>query len=366
MVQPLIRPAHTGISRRAAVALLLVVLMVAAVAILNLVNVPKVIYRPGPAYDALGEVNGTDVISIQGLDTYPTSGALDFTTITLSGGPRFPVSAWEWLGAQFDSSSAIADEADVFPDDVTADKVREQNLELMTASQQQASVVALRAIGEDVPEEVKVAQVLVDAPADGVLSVNDHIVAVGGTAIKTPDQLREVLQDVTAGDEADFTIVRDGKTLNIPVPTKKQTDTAADGTTSSRTIIGIYPASDFELPYDITVNAGNVGGPSAGLMFTLAIYDSITPGELTGGHNFAGTGTINSEGDVGPIGGIAQKMIGAHNAGADYFLAPADNCPAVKGNIPEGLKVAKVATFDEARDVVEAVGKDPKAQLPQC
>ncbi|MGB3829804.1 MAG: PDZ domain-containing protein [Ornithinimicrobium sp.] len=366
MAQPLTRPAHTGISGRAALALMTVVVLIAAVAILNLVNVPKVIYRPGPAYDALGQVNGADVVTVEGLPTYPTSGTLDFTTITLSGGPRFPVSAWEWLGAHFDSSSAIADERDVFPPDVTPAQVREQNLELMTDSQQQAAVVALRAIGEQVPEEVKVAQVLVDAPADGVLSVNDQIVAVGDQDIETPDELRDVLQEVTPGDEVDFTIVRDGTEQQIAVPTTEQSETAADGTTTSRTIIGIYPASDFELPYDIKVSAGNVGGPSAGLMFTLAIYDSITPGELTGGRDFAGTGTINSKGEVGPIGGIAQKMIGAQDAGADYFLAPADNCPDVVGNIPDGLAVAKVATFAEARDVVEAVGKDPKAPLPQC
>ncbi len=366
MVQPLIRPAHTGISRSAALALVAVVVLVATVAILNLVTVPKVIYRPGPAYDALGQVDGTDVISVEGLTTYPTSGTLDFTTITLSGGPRFPVSAWEWLGAHFDESSAIADERDVFPEGVKPAEVREQNLELMTNSQQQAAVVALRAIGEDVPEKVKVAQVLVDAPADGVLSVNDHIVAVGDEIIETPDELRDVLQEVAAGDEVEFTIVRDGKEQQLMVPTVEQTDTDPDGTEVSRTIIGIYPASDFDLPYDVTVNAGNVGGPSAGLMFTLAIYDNITPGELTGGRDFAGTGTINSQGDVGPIGGVSQKMIGAQDAGADYFLAPADNCPEVLGNIPDGLLVAKVATFDEARDVIEAVGKDPKAPLPQC
>ncbi len=366
MAQPLTRPAHTGISRSAALALITVVVLVATVAILNLISVPKVIYRPGPAYDALGQVDGTDVISVEGMPTYPTSGTLDFTTITLSGGPRFPVSAWDWLGAHFDESSAIADERDVFPKDVTPAQVREQNLELMTDSQQQAAVVALRAIGKKVPEEVKVAQVLVDAPADGVLSVNDQILAVAGDTIETPDELRDVLQDVTAGEEVEFTIVRDGTEQQVMVPTVEQTDTAPDGAEVTRTIIGIYPASDFDLPFDITVNAGNVGGPSAGLMFTLAIYDSITPGELTGGRDFAGTGTINSKGDVGPIGGIAQKMIGAHDAGADYFLAPAENCPEVVGNIPDGLSVAKVATFDDARDVIEAVGKDPQASVPQC
>ncbi|CAN5530206.1 PDZ domain-containing protein [soil metagenome] len=366
MAASLVRPPHTGISRRAGFLVVTVVLVVAMVAVLNLVHVPKVIYRPGPTYDTLGEVDGTSVIEVDGLKSYPTAGTLDFTTITLSGGPRFPVSAWEWIGAQFDPTTSIADEKEVFPDNVTPAEVREQNLELMTNSQQQAAVVALRAIDEEVPEEVKVAQVLVDAPADGVLSVNDTIVRVLDTDIESPDDLRAILQEVTPGEDVDFVIERDGEMQTIAVPTTEQVDTDADGNQSSRTIIGIYPVSDFELPYDIAINAGNVGGPSAGLMFTLAVYDMITPGELTGGLDFAGTGTMNSKGDVGPIGGIQQKMVGAQRGGAEYFLAPAKNCGEVKSNIPDGLKVAKVATFDEARDVVESVGQDPDADLPQC
>lgn len=366
MTASLIRPPHTGISRRAGLFLLIAVVVIAVVAVLNLVHVPKVIYRPGPTYDTLGEVEGTRVIEVDGLETYPTSGSLNFTTITLSGGPRFPVSAWEWVGAQFDPAASIVDEAEVFPADVTPAEVREQNLELMTDSQQQAAVVALRAIDENVPEEVKVAQVLVDAPADGVLSVNDRIVRVLDTDIGNPDDLRDILQEVTPGDDVDFEIERDGERQTISVPTTEQIDTDAEGKESSRTIIGIYPVSDFELPYDIVINAGNVGGPSAGLMFTLAVYDVITPGELTGGLDFAGTGTMNSEGDVGPIGGIQQKLIAAERGGAEYFLAPAGNCAEVAGNIPDGLKVARVATFEQARDVVESVGKDPDAELPQC
>ncbi|HKJ13153.1 MAG TPA: S16 family serine protease [Ornithinimicrobium sp.] len=366
MTQPLFPPAHTGISRRAALVLVSVVVAVAVVAVLNLVHVEKVIYRPGPAYDTLGEIDGTAIVEVEGLPTYPTSGTLDFTTITLNGGPRFPVSAWEWMTASLDPSSSVADEHEVFPDNVTASEVREQNLELMTGSQQQAAVVALRAIGEKVPEEVKVAQVLKDAPADGVLKVNDRIMAVGDTSIRTPDDLRAVLQEVEPGGAADFTIERDGEQQRLEVPTTRRTSTEEDGTEVSRTIIGIYPASDFDLPYDVSINAGKVGGPSAGLMFTLAVYDTITPGELTGGRDFAGTGTISSDGEIGPIGGIQQKMIAADRAGADYFLAPSGNCGEVAGHVPEGLKVAGVATFDEAREVVEAVGKDPDAPLPAC
>jgi PDZ domain-containing protein len=360
------RPAHTGISRRAGLVLLTVVVTVAAVAVLHLVHVPKVIYRPGPAYDTLGKIDGRPIIEVEGLQTYPTSGTLDFTTIRLSGGPRFPVSAWEWMAASLDPSSTIAEEDEVFPENVTASEVREQNLELMSGSQQQAAVVALRAVGEKVPEEVKVAQVMKNQPADGVLQVNDRIMAVGDTSIRTPDDLRAVLQEVQPGETARFTIEREGERRRLDVPTTTSTSTGEDGTQVTRTIIGIYPASDFDLPYEVSINAGNVGGPSAGLMFSLAVYDTITPGELTGGRDFAGTGTINSEGEIGPIGGIQQKMIAARRAGADYFLAPQGNCSEVVGNIPQGLKVAGVGSFDEARDVVKAVGQDPQASLPEC
>lgn len=366
MSPTLSRPAHTGISRRAGLTLLTAVVVVAVVAVLNLIHVPKVIYRPGPAYDTLGDIDGTPIIEVAGLETYPTSGTLDFTTVTLNGGPRFPVSAWEWMAASLDPSSTIADEKDVFPENVTASEVREQNLELMTGSQQQAAVVALRAIGEEVPEEVKVAQVLKDKPADGVLKVNDRVMSVGGTDIETPDDLRAVLQEVKAGRSVEFTIERDGERKRLEVPTTEATTTGEDGATVSRTIIGIYPASDFDLPHKVTINAGNVGGPSAGLMFSLAVYDTITEGDLTGGRSFAGTGTINSEGDIGAIGGIQQKLIAAERAGADYFLVPAGNCSEIAGNIPEGLKVAGVGSFDEAREVVEAVGEDPDATLPPC
>ncbi len=358
------RPAHTGISARAAIALVLVILTVSAVAILHLIDVPKVIYRPGPVYDTLGEVDGHPVIAVDGATTYPTTGSLDFTTITLSGGPRFPVSAWDWLAALVDPTTSVQDEADVFPPDATAEQIREQNVELMANSQEGAAVVALRAIGETVPEQVKVAQIVVDAPADGVLRADDEILSVDGEVIATPDDVREVLQRFKPGEEVGFTLLRGGKERSIKVPTGA--GEVPEGETVAPTVIGVYLASDYELPYEITIDAGNVGGPSAGLMFSLALYDTLTPGELTGGEEIAGTGTIASDGKVGPIGGIQQKLIGADRAGADYFLAPADNCGEVVGHEPDGMTVARVGTFDEAREVIERVASGDTSGLPTC
>lgn len=360
------REPHTGISPRTALALVLAVVLVVGFALLHLVTVPKVIYRPGPVYDTLGDISGRPIVDIEGTETYETEGRLDFTTITLHGGPRFPVTAWDWLAAELDPRADVVDESLVFPEDVTAEEVQEQNAELMRNSQDQAAVVALRANGVEVPEQILVAQVLVDAPAAGVLRVNDQIVSVDGTEVANPDEVRDILQRFEPGAEVPFVIVRNGQEMTLDVPTGESEVTLEDGTTELRTVIGVYLASDFELPVEVSIDAGNVGGPSAGLMFSLAVYDRITPGPLPGGLHFAGTGTINSAGEVGPIGGIRQKMIAAAEAGADYFLAPAGNCANVRGAEPEGLEVVAVSTFDEARDVVEALGEGEQPELPRC
>lgn len=360
------RPAHTGISPRGAIALVVAVLVVVGFALAHLINVPKVAYRPGPMYDTLGEISGRPVVEVEGLETFPTSGSLDFTTIVLHGGPRFPMSAWDWLMAELDPRADVVDESVVFPPDVTAQQVREQNEALMRGSQDAAAVVALRAFGVEVPENILVAQILVDAPAEGVLELNDQIVTVDGTAIASPEQVREKLQDYEPGTEVPFQIVRDGEELAVLVPTEESEVDLPDGSTEPRTVIGVFLASDFDLPYEVTIDAGNVGGPSAGLMFSLAVYDRITPGELTGGLAFAGTGSIDSGGQVMAIGGIRQKMVAAEEAGVDYFLAPRDNCGDVAGNEPDGLEVVAVETFEQARDLVQALGEGEQPELPRC
>lgn len=360
------RVPHTGVSPRTAAVLVLAVVVVVGFAMLHLVTVPKVVYRPGPVYDTLGAMGGEPIVQIEGTDLFETAGSLSFTTITLHGGPRFPVTAWDWLAAELDPRADVVDEELVFPEDVTAEEIQEQNAELMRTSQDQAAVVALRANGVEVPEQILVAQVLVDAPAADVLRVNDQIVSVAGTAVDNPDEVRDVLQEFDAGTEVPFEIVRAGEEVSLDVPTGESEVTLEDGTREMRTVIGVYLASDFELPVDVTIDAGNVGGPSAGLMFSLAVYDKITPGELTGGLDIAGTGTINSAGEVGPIGGIRQKMVAAADAGADYFLAPAGNCGDVAGSEPDGVEVVSVQTFDQARDLMTALGEGEQPELPRC
>ncbi len=132
-------------------------------------------------------------------------------------------------------------------------------------------------------------------------------------------------------------------------------------------LLGIQLTNDYEFPIDVTIQLNNVGGPSAGMMFALGIIDTLTPGQLNGGENVAGTGTIDAAGTVGPIGGIRQKMYGAVDARATWFLAPESNCDEVVGHVPSGLRVFSVGTLDDALDVLTAVREDGDLDaLPTC
>ena len=359
------RPPHTGVGTYAWAMIITVVLAVVLGAALSRVTVDDVVYYPGPVYDTLGAIDDTTVVQMdEDLPTYPTDGDLYFTTIRLAGGPGDDLNVWEWVRARLDPSTTIVPREEVYPENVTAQEVREQNTSLMQHSQQDAAVVALRADGIEVPEKIMVAQVIKDAPADGVLEVDDQILTVEGDAMDDTETVRSRLQEVEPGATATMTLVRDGKTITLDVPTTKDEE-------SGRTIVGVYLAPDYDMPYDVEVSAGNVGGPSAGLMFALAIYDTITPGSLTNGLSFAGTGTISGNGTVGPIGGIAQKMWASDQAGAQVFLAPADNCDEVVERTPDGLTVVPVSTFDEAKGYVEevaAAGTDELSSLdlPTC
>ncbi|WP_130012981.1 PDZ domain-containing protein [Serinicoccus sediminis] len=360
------RPPHTRVGVTAGALLVVTAAGVLTGSVLNLVTVERVIYVPGPVYDTLGQIDGTDIVSVdEGLTSYDdTDGHLYFTTIRLQGGPGDTVSAWEALRATIDPATTVVPREDVFPEDVTAEQVREQNTELMQHSQDDAAVVALRAQGVQIDENVVVAQVIADAPADGVLEVEDEIVRVAGQDVSDTTAVRDQIQGVEPGEEVPVTVRRGGEELELDVPTRLDEE-------SGRTIVGVYLAPVYDNPYEVTIDAGNVGGPSAGLMFSLAVYDEITPGPLTGGRSVAGTGTITGDGTVGGIGGITQKMYAARGAGAEVFLAPRDNCAEVVEGDPRGLTVVPVGTFDEALDVMDELDSSPDASpeelsFPTC
>ncbi len=349
---------RTTLNRQSAGWIVAFFIAIMAAALMGLVRVPYVVLKPGPVTNTLGNgPGGKPLITVQGRGTYPTSGALDFTTVAVSGGPNHPVNIWQWVTGHLDQTNRVLPEEELFPKGVTPTQVDQQNAAEMADSQQEAIAVALRGLGETVPEVVTVKELAKDSPASGVLRAGDVLVSIDGKMVTTPDGVRGAVQAHKPGDLAVFTVRRDGKEQVLRVKT-------ADS--QGRTVVGVYLKAAFDFPIKVSINVGDVGGPSAGMMFSLAVYDKLTPGAMTGGATIAGTGTIDSAGKVGSIGGIQQKMAGARTGGATWFLAPAGNCREVVGHVPDGLQVVKVSTFSGARDAVEAIAAKQTSSLPKC
>ena len=264
---------------------------------------------------------------------------------------------WSVFGAWIDPRQDVYPIDAIFPPQQTAEEVQQENQAEMVDSQQEATAVALREAGFPVTEKVSIASVAADAPSGTVFQKGDVLVTIGGAEVTSADSARAAIQKATPGSTIDVVVDREGSKVALKAKT---------GASGGRTVLGVVLKIDFQFPFSVTIDAGNVGGPSAGLMFSLGIYDKVTTGALTGGQNIAGTGTIDSSGKVGPIGGIRQKVVGARQGGASYFLAPADNCDEVRGAVPDGLQAVKVATFDDARAAVEKIATGDTKALPAC
>jgi Predicted secreted protein containing a PDZ domain len=348
----------TGLSRRSAGWLVAVFIGIVIAALMGLVHVPYAVLSPGPVTNTLGNgPGGKPLITVDGTTSYPTSGTLDFTTVAVLGGPNSPVNAWDWVMGHLDRTRTVVPAEELFPTGVTSTQVDHENAAEMADSQQEAIAVALRGMGQKVPQVVSISALTKDSPAQGVLQAGDVLVSVDGTPITTPDGVRAAVRAQKPGKSVVFAVRRGGRDMLLSVRTT---------TSQGHTVVGVLLRVTFDFPIKVSINAGNVGGPSAGMMFSLAVYDKLTPLALTGGVNIAGTGTIDAAGTVGPIGGIQQKLVGAKRGGATWFLAPAQNCDEVVGHIPDGLQVVKVATFTQARDAVTAIAAKHTTRLARC
>jgi PDZ domain-containing protein len=344
------------------------ILLIGAVAgtvVLGTLPAPYVKERPGPVYDTIGEIDiegePTPIIQIEGEKTYPTEGDLDMLTVVLEGSPQSPLTWIDIALAWFDPTRAIIPLEAVYPPGTTDEDEDAQSAAAMASSQQEAVAAALGELGIGYTSIVTVGAVLDGFPADGVLEQGDQLLTVDGDGIDGVTELSAALAEAGAGVEVSLGIVRDGEEQTVQIAPVASTENP-DGV-----VIGIQTAATYDFPFDVTVNLGSVGGPSAGMMLALGTYDKLTPGALTDGERIAGTGTITADGEVGAIGGIRQKMYGADDAGAEWFLAPASNCDEVVGHIPGGLEVFAVGTLDEALEVVQTIasGADTSS-LARC
>jgi PDZ domain-containing protein len=323
--------------------------------------VPYVVLSPGPTYNTLGkyDLNGKniDIIGIDGRTPNTTSGNLNLTTVSYS---TSKLTVFDALSAWLQSDEVVVPRSSLFPPGKTTQQVNQQNTADFASSQDNAVVAASCELGY--PKIFGVVSVTTHGPSDGKLATGDVFVSVDGKPADTYPKLKAVMTSEQPGTTVPVVVKRSGvtKTFSIklgPPPTGIKTGASLG--------IAVPPTPECLAPFTIDLGLGNeIGGPSAGLMFALGILDKVGKTDLTKGRFIAGTGTIDSSGQVGPIGGIQLKMIAARNAGATVFLAPAGNCGDVSGATPSGLDVIKVNSLQDAvADLQKSAANQP---VPHC
>ncbi|BBZ05494.1 PDZ domain-containing protein [Mycolicibacterium chitae] len=320
--------------------------------LLAAVTVPFVSLGPGPIFNTLGDFDGKPVIEIEGTDVEPTAGELNMTTVSQRDGLTLGQAMTLWLSGR----EQLLPRDLVYPPDKTRDDIDKANQAEFKSSEDSAEYAALSFL--DYPRAVTVETVSDDGPAKDKLRDGDAIDAVNGTPVADVAAFTGLLEHTKPGDD----IVVDFRRKNEAPGTVTITLGSNDDRDYGYVGVGVRDAP--WAPFTIDFNLANIGGPSAGLMFSLAVVDKLTPGELNDGRNVAGSGTIDGDGKVGSIGGITHKLAAAREAGATVFLVPADNCAEAVSAKQDGMELVKVETLDSAVAALETVsaGGEP----PRC
>jgi PDZ domain-containing protein len=305
-----------------------------------------VIESPGGLYAT------TDRVSISGTNSYPTNDQIDLVTVTVDT----RVTALEKFFADHNGDDVVQPAKDVLGDQTPAQN-DDLNRLLMSQSKDDAVLAALEKLGYDVhPTSTGaiVEELVPGAPADGKLRIADTIVSVDDKPITSRDDLTGVLGTYKPGAQTTLGIeASDGTKRSVQVTLGENHDKPGVGFLGvSITSRLVYP----DLPVKVTVNSGDIGGPSAGLAFTLAILDLMTPGDLTGGNEIAVTGTVDGDGNVGPIGGIETKVVAVARRHVKYFLVPVDNADEARAKAPKDVQIVPVHTLDEALQFLSTIG----------
>ncbi|WP_327301007.1 PDZ domain-containing protein [Streptomyces goshikiensis] len=335
------------------------------------IKVPYAEMSPGPTVNTLGDSRGEAVLSISGRKTYRTSGHLNMTTVRVTGAD-YDMNLLEAVYGWLAGDNIVVPHDNLYPNGKTDKESTQENAEEFSQSQESAKVAALKQLGIPVSARVVVSSVVKASPSEGKLHAGDVIQAVDGTPVKEPGDVAKLVTKHKAGEPVEFTIVPAAEAAEAerahrePGAPTKITITSGKAEGDGHAIVGIRAGTDHTFPFTVDIKLADVGGPSAGLMFALGIVDKLTPEDLTGGKFIAGTGTIDDEGKVGPIGGIQMKTIGARQAGAEYFLTPAENCASAAAHVPDGLTLVKVSTIGDATKALEKIGKGDTAGLPRC
>lgn len=320
--------------------------------LLAAVTVPYVSLGPGPTFDTLGKVEGREVVDIKGADVHPTKGHLNMTTVSQRDNLTLGQALTLWMSGR----EQLVPRDLVYPPDKTKDEIDEGNAQEFKRSEDSAEYAALGYL--KYAPAVTVETVSKDGASTGKLKEGDAIDAVNGTPVSNLEQFQALMAKTKPGDE----VILDFRRKNAPpgiaiiklgsAPDKEQG------------VLGIGVVEAPWAPFTIDFNLANIGGPSAGLVFSLAVIDKLTTGDLSGDRVVAGTGTIDADGKVGSIGGITHKILAAHEAGASVFLVPTDNCEEAKSAHEDGMDLVKVENLEGAVDALKALSGGGEA--PHC
>jgi Lon-like protease len=325
-----------------------VLALIGLVFALNFYRLPVVALSPGPMEDVLVR------LKVEGTRVYDSEGKLYLTSVGIDDNVRF----YEALLDMANRDVQLLPRAQLYPDQQDSTEIDKENAALMDRSKETATVVALREVGYDIkPSGVEVTQIVPGAPADGKLQAGDKILAADGHAVASIEEVRKAIGSHRDGEPVAFRVDRGRTRKDVTVQVRESDNQPRVGVL----LRDLFP----ELPVKVSIQTqNNIGGPSAGLIFTLSIIDKLTPGDLTAGRRIAGTGEIALDGSVLPVGGVAEKLIAVHRLGVGTFLIPAGNCDSVRGQVPDGLRLVKVSRIKDALSFL----RDPKAAAtaPGC
>ncbi len=303
------------------------------------VELPYLAYSPGPVSDA------ADSILVEDVDFYPPEGELLMLTAV-----HQDVNIFEAVIAGVDPTVDLVRKQAVRRAGESDEQYRNRVLQQMDDSNYRSIAVALDYLGYQlIPKEVVVNDLVSGAPAEQVLELGDTIVAVDSQPISTVEDIGNALEGKKPGDVVAVSVRRGDSLIDLEVELAERSD--APGSP----LVGIVPGVLTEPPFPIEIEAGDVGGPSAGMMHTIAIIDALTEGELTKGHVVAGTGTINLDGTIGAIGSVRQKVVGAEAAGAEYILVPASNYEKALTAERTDIEIVPVTTLSEALEFLNSL-----------
>lgn len=334
-----------------------VILAIFLVFLAGLSDLPYVRSEAGNTYEATGSFNSQPLLAIEDTESFPTyesSGKILILTVSSWGGPYGRLTWFDAARTFFDDDVIIVPTNFLFDPDQSGEDIANQGNQLFLSAESNAIAAAMEYLELPVTKKLIIGSIFEDTPAEGNYKLGDVLLALNGATLTDFESITGIMKDVAPGDMVTYTLIRDGKTIDISATTIEN---------EGRTIVGIGILEQTIPPMDIRVQLPDVSGPSAGLAFAVSLVELLSKKDFTQGRIIAMTGEITAKGEVKAIGGLDHKINGAYESGARLMLFPKENCNAVPKEVPKGMKLVPVTTLTEALEVLMAT---KTSSYPRC